>query len=69
MLTPIMLLQNSTIKRNLLLSLVMLLLPVKKTNIQTKVGGPNYPVAAVKRGKHVIAGLNQRMTVGDHDFT
>ena len=34
-----------------------------------KVGEPGYPVAAVERGKQVLVGLNERMVVGDHDFT
>lgn len=34
-----------------------------------KVGEPDYPVSAVERGKQVIVGLDQIMTVGDHDFT
>lgn len=34
-----------------------------------KVGEPDYPVAAVERGKKVVVGVNQTMVVGDHDFT
>ena len=34
-----------------------------------KVGEPEYPVAAVERGKAVIVGLNEKMVVADHDFT
>lgn len=34
-----------------------------------KVGEPGYPVAAVERGKQVIVGLNEKLVVGDHDFT
>lgn len=34
-----------------------------------KIGEPNFPVSAAERGKQVIVGLNQKMTVGDHDFT
>ena len=34
-----------------------------------KVGEPDYPVAAVERGKAVLVGLNEKMVVGDHDFT
>lgn len=34
-----------------------------------KVGEPDYPVAAVERGKAVIVGLNEKMVVADHDFT
>ncbi len=34
-----------------------------------KVGEPGYPVAAVERGKQVLVGLNEKMVVGDHDFT
>lgn len=34
-----------------------------------KVGEPEYPVAAVDRGKTVLVGLNEKMVVGDHDFT
>ena len=30
---------------------------------------PNFPVAAVERGRRVIVGLNSSMEVGDHDFT
>ena len=33
-----------------------------------KVGEPEYPVAAVERGKAVLVGLKE-MVVGDHDFT
>ena len=34
-----------------------------------KVGEPEYPVAAVERGRAVLVGLNEKMVVGDHDFT
>ena len=34
-----------------------------------KIGEPNYPVAAVDRGKQVLVGLNKKLVVGDHDFT
>ena len=34
-----------------------------------KVGEPDYPVAAVNRGKRVVVGINQTMMFGDHDFT
>ena len=34
-----------------------------------KVGEPSYPVAAAERGKKVIVGENQIMSVADHDFT
>ena len=34
-----------------------------------KVGEPGYPVAAVERGKQVLVRLNEKMVVGDHDFT
>ena len=33
-----------------------------------KVGEPNFPVAAVERGKEVIVSLNETFLVGDHDF-
>ncbi len=33
-----------------------------------KVGEPNYPVAAVERGREVIVSLNETFIVGDHDF-
>ena len=31
--------------------------------------GPNSPVAAVERGKRVLVRNDERLTVGDHDFT
>ena len=34
-----------------------------------KCGEPSYPVAAAERGKKVIVGENQVMSVADHDFT
>ena len=34
-----------------------------------KIGEPNFPVAAVDRGKEVLVGLNSKFMVGDHDFT
>ena len=34
-----------------------------------KVGEPGCPVAAVDRGKAVLVGLNEKLVVGDHDFT
>ena len=34
-----------------------------------KVGEPNYPVAAVERGKAVLVSLHKTFTVSDHDFT
>lgn len=34
-----------------------------------KVGEPNYPVAAVERGKAVLVSLDKTFTVSDHDFT
>ena len=34
-----------------------------------KVGKPGYPVTAVDRGRAVLVGLNEKMMVGDHDFT
>ena len=34
-----------------------------------KVGEPNSPVAAVERGKRVLVRNDERLTVGDHDFT
>ena len=34
-----------------------------------KVGEPNYPVAAVERGKSVLVSLNRSFSVSDHDFT
>lgn len=34
-----------------------------------KVGEPNFPVAAVDRGKEVLVGVNAKAMVGDHDFT
>lgn len=33
------------------------------------VGEPDYPFAAVERGKEVIVELRQKMVVADHDFT
>ena len=33
------------------------------------VGEPDYPIAAVNRGKKVIVGINQSFQVGDHDFS
>ena len=35
---------------------------------RVKVGEPNFPVAAVERGKEVIVSLNETFVVGDHDF-
>ena len=35
---------------------------------RVKVGEPNFPVAAVERGKEVIVSLNETFLVGDHDF-
>lgn len=34
-----------------------------------KVGEPNYPVAAVERGRRVLVSRNQSFQVADHDFT
>lgn len=34
-----------------------------------KVGEPNYPVAAVERGRRVFVSRNQTFEVADHDFT
>src|SRR5437660_2286087 len=34
-----------------------------------KVGEPEFPVAAVDRGKKVLVGLNSNLTVADHDYT
>ena len=34
-----------------------------------KVGEPGYPVAVVEWGKQVLIGLNEKLVVGDHDFT
>ena len=34
-----------------------------------KVGEPDYPIAAVERGKAVLVGLNEKIVVGDHDLT
>ncbi|CAB4016007.1 Hypothetical predicted protein [Paramuricea clavata] len=36
---------------------------------KVKVGEPSYPLAPAERGKQVIAGPNQVMSVGDHDFS
>ena len=36
---------------------------------KVSVGEPDYPVAAVSRGKRVIVGVNQVLKVADHDFT
>ena len=33
------------------------------------VGEPDYPIAAVRRGRSVIVGINEVLKVGDHDFT
>ena len=38
-----------------------------KHNIKT--GEPDFPVAAIDRGKEVLVGINLKFTVGDHDFT
>ena len=35
---------------------------------RVKVGEPNFPVAAVERGKKVIVSLNETFLVGDYDF-
>ena len=32
-------------------------------------GEPGYPVAAVEHGKQILVRLNERMVLGDHDFT
>ena len=34
-----------------------------------KVGEPGYPVAATERGRHVPVHIDERLQVGDHDFT
>ena len=34
-----------------------------------KIGEPNYPVAAVERGRRVLVSRNQSFEVADHDFT
>ncbi len=34
-----------------------------------KIGEPDFPVAAVDRGKEVLVGMNSKFMVGDHDFT
>ena len=34
-----------------------------------KCGEPSHPVAAAERGKKVVVGENQMMSVGDHEFT
>ena len=34
-----------------------------------KVGKPQYPVAAVERGKQVLVTVGKALHVGDHDFT
>ena len=33
------------------------------------IGEPVYPIAVVTRGKKVIAGLNEKLLVTDHDFS
>ena len=33
------------------------------------IGEPGYPIAVVTRGKKVIAGLNEKLLVTDHDFS
>ena len=35
---------------------------------RVKVGEPNFPVAAVERGRHVIVSSHETFEVGDHDF-
>ena len=42
-------------------------LPDDKHNI--KVREPSFTVAAVDHGKEVLAGINVKFTVGDHNFT
>jgi hypothetical protein len=32
------------------------------------VGEPNFPVAAVERGKEVIVSFDETFIVGDHDY-
>ena len=34
-----------------------------------KIGEPNYPVAAIERGKQVLVSIGQSAQVADHDFT
>ena len=34
-----------------------------------KVGEPGYSIAAVEWGKQGLVGLNEKLVVGDHDFT
>ena len=34
-----------------------------------KIGEPDFPVAAVDRGKEVLVGISSKFMVGDHDFT
>ena len=34
-----------------------------------KVGEPNYPVAAIERGRTMLVRLNETFEAGDHDFT
>ena len=36
---------------------------------KVSIGEPDYPIAAVSRGKKVIVGLNQSFEVADHDFS
>ncbi len=36
---------------------------------KVKIGEPNYPVAAVERGKRVLVRVGSSFEVGDHDFT
>ena len=33
------------------------------------IGEPGYPIAVVARGKKVIADLNEKLLVTDHDFS
>ena len=36
---------------------------------KVKIGEPNFPVAAVERGKRVLVRVGSSFEVGDHDFT
>ena len=36
---------------------------------KVSVGEPDYPIAAVSRGKAVIVGKNETFKVGDHDYS
>lgn len=65
--THIILLQSSGIRESKLWCFERVVCSFDKH--KGKVGEPNYPVAAAKRGRKVLVHLNKTFEVGDHDFT